>query len=67
MIISAARAPTGSFGGSLKDVLHERLAATVMEEVCKGLNFPKEDIDDIYWSAVMIRNDEDGLARGLQR
>lgn len=63
VIVSAVRTPIGSFGGSLKDVLHERLATTVMEEVCKRVNFPKEDLDDIYWGVVMVRSDENGLAR----
>ena len=48
VIVSAVRTPIGSFGGSLRDVLHERLAATVMEEVCKRAHFPKEELDDIY-------------------
>ena len=63
VIVSAVRTPIGSFGGALKDVLHERLAATVMEEVCKRVNFPKEELDDIYWGVVMVRSDENGLAR----
>jgi acetyl-CoA C-acetyltransferase len=63
VIVSAVRTPIGSFGGSLRDVLHERLAATVMEEVCKRAHFPKEEIDDIYWGVVMVRSDENGLAR----
>jgi acetyl-CoA C-acetyltransferase len=63
VIVSAVRTPIGSFGGSLKDVVHERLAATVMEEVCRRVNFPKEELDDIYWGVVMVRSDENGLAR----
>jgi len=63
VIVSAVRTPIGSFGGSLRDVLHEQLAATVMEEVCKRANFPKEELDDIYWGVVMVRSDENGLAR----
>jgi acetyl-CoA C-acetyltransferase len=63
VIVSAVRTPIGSFGGSLRDILHERLAATVMEEVCKRVNFPKEELDDIYWGVVMVRSDENGLAR----
>jgi acetyl-CoA C-acetyltransferase len=63
IIVSAVRTPIGSFGGSLKDVLHERLAATVMDEVCKRINFPKKDLDDVYWGVVMVRSDENGLAR----
>jgi acetyl-CoA C-acetyltransferase len=63
VIVSAVRTPIGSFGGFLKDVLHERLAATVMDEVCRQANFPKEQLDDIYWGVVMARSDENGLAR----
>ncbi len=63
IIVSAVRTPIGSFGGSLRDILHERLAATVMGEVCKRAHFPKEDLDDIYWGVVMVRSDENGLAR----
>jgi acetyl-CoA C-acetyltransferase len=63
VIVSAVRTPIGSFGGLLKDVVHERLAATVMDEVCKRVNFPKEKLDDVYWGVVMVRSDENGLAR----
>jgi len=63
VIVSAVRTPIGSFGGSLKDLLHEKLAATVMEEVCKRVSFPKEKLDDVYWGVVMVRSDENGLAR----
>jgi acetyl-CoA C-acetyltransferase len=63
VIVSAVRTPIGSFGGSLKDVLHEKLASTVMEEVCKRANFRKEELDDVYWGVVMVRSDENGLAR----
>jgi acetyl-CoA C-acetyltransferase len=63
VIVSAVRTPIGSFGGSLRDVVHEKLAATVMEEVCKRANFPKEELDDVYWGVVMVRSDENGLAR----
>jgi acetyl-CoA C-acetyltransferase len=64
IIISAVRTPIGVFGGSLRDVLHHKLAATVMDEVCKRVSFPKERLDDIYWGVVMVRSDENGLARG---
>ena len=63
IIISAARTPIGDFGGSLKDILHTELASTVMEEVIKRADYPVEDIDDIYWGVVMVRSDENGLAR----
>ncbi len=63
VIVSAVRTPIGSFGGTLKDVLHEKLASTVMEGVCKRANFQKEELDDVYWGVVMVRSDENGLAR----
>jgi len=63
VIVSAVRTPIGTFGGSLRDVSHTRLAALVMDEVCKRAGFPKEDLDDVYWGVVMLRSDENGLAR----
>ncbi len=63
VIVSAVRTPIGSFGGAFRDILHEKLASIVMDEVCKRVNFPKEELDDIYWGVVMVRSDENGLAR----
>jgi acetyl-CoA C-acetyltransferase len=63
IIVSAVRTPIGDFGGSLRDLSHTKLAALVMDEVCKRVNFPKTDLDDIYWGVVMLRSDENGLAR----
>ncbi len=64
IIVSAVRTPIGIFGGSLRDVLNHKLAATVMDEVCKRVSCPKERLNDIYWGVVMVRSDENGLARG---
>lgn len=63
VIISAVRTPIGAFGGTLKDILNVDLSATVMEEVCKRVSFPKEELDEIYWGIVMVRSDENGMAR----
>lgn len=63
IIVSAVRTPITDFGGALRDVLHEKLASTVMDEVCKRVNFPRERLADIYWGVVMLRSDENGLAR----
>jgi len=63
IIVSAVRTPITAFGGSLRDAPHEKLASTVMDEVCKRVNFPKEKLDDVYWGVVMVRSDENGLAR----
>ena len=63
VIISAVRTPIGAFGGTLKDVLNVDLAATMMDEVCRRSAFPKEELDDVYWGVVMVRSDENGMAR----
>ncbi len=63
IIVSAVRTPIASFGGALRDILHQQLASTVMAEVCERVNFPKDELDDIYWGVVMVRSDENGLAR----
>lgn len=63
VIVSAVRTPIGDFGGSLRDLSHTKLAALVMDEVCKRVNFSKEDLNDVYWGVVMVRSDENGLAR----
>ncbi len=64
VIVSAVRTPIGAFGGSLRSVLHEQLAVTVLKAVCERVDFPKEILDDVYWGTVMVRSDENGLARG---
>jgi acetyl-CoA C-acetyltransferase len=58
------RTPIGDFGGGLKSVSHEQLAVTVLKEVCERVDFSKELVDDVYWGTVMVRSDENGLARG---
>ena len=63
VIVSAVRTPIGSFGGSLRNLAHTELAALVMGEVCARVNFPKDKLDDVYWGVVMVRSDENGLAR----
>ncbi|MDB9822819.1 thiolase family protein [Deltaproteobacteria bacterium] len=63
IIVSAVRTPVGSFGKDLRDVSHTDLAALIMKEVCERVNFPKDQLDDIYWGMVMQRSDENGLAR----
>jgi len=64
VIVSAVRTPIGGFGGSLRSVLHEGLAVTVLKEVCERVDFPKDQLDDVYWGVAMLRSDENGLARG---
>jgi acetyl-CoA C-acetyltransferase len=64
IIVSAVRTPIGDFGGALKDVSHTKLAALVLDEVCKRADFPKDQVEDVLWGVVMQRSDENGLARG---
>ena len=45
-------------------MLHEQLAVTVLKAVCERVDFPKEILEDVYWGTVMVRSDENGLARG---
>ena len=63
IIISAVRTPIGDFGRSLKEATHTKLASLVMAEVCKRVNFPKEELDDVFWGIVMPRSDENGVGR----
>jgi acetyl-CoA C-acetyltransferase len=63
IIVSAVRTPIGDFGSAFKGVLNTKLASVVMDEVCKRANFPKEDLNDVYWGVVMVRSDENGAAR----
>ncbi len=63
IIVSAVRTPIGTYGGVFRHVPHAKLAATVMAEVCERVDFPKEELDDIYWGIVMPRSDEQGVAR----
>jgi acetyl-CoA C-acetyltransferase len=53
IIISAVRTPIGDFGGSIKDVSHTKLAALVLNEVCKRADFPKDQVEDVLWGLVM--------------
>ncbi|OPY79387.1 MAG: Acetyl-CoA acetyltransferase [Syntrophorhabdus sp. PtaU1.Bin058] len=63
IVVSAVRTAIGDFGGGLRDVNQTELASLVMGEVCRRVNFPKEEINDVYWGTVMVRSDENGLAR----
>ena len=64
VIVSAVRTPIGAFGGVFRKLSHEDLAVTVLKAVSERIDFPKGMVDDIYWGTVMVRSDENGLARG---
>jgi acetyl-CoA C-acetyltransferase len=63
IIVSAVRTPIADFGGSLCKVSHEQLATTVLKAVCERVDFPRDLLGDVYWGVVMVRSDENGLAR----
>ncbi|WP_067726537.1 thiolase family protein [Oceanobacillus damuensis] len=48
VIIDAIRTPIGRYGGVLKDVRPDDLAALVIKEIVKRNDFPVEEIEDIY-------------------
>jgi acetyl-CoA C-acetyltransferase len=64
IIVSAVRTAIGGFGGSLKSFSHTELGSIVIKEVCERVQFPKEEIEDVFWGTVMPRSDENGIARG---
>ncbi len=51
VIVSAARTPFGRYGGVLKDVNSIDLAAMVMKEILKRVDFPAEKLDEIYYGS----------------
>jgi acetyl-CoA C-acetyltransferase len=63
IIVSAVRTAIGGFGGSLKGFSHTELGSIVIREACERVQFPKDEIEDVYWGTVMPRSDENGLAR----
>jgi acetyl-CoA C-acetyltransferase len=63
IIVSAVRTAIGDFGSALRDISHTELATLVMREVCERIDFPKHELGDVYWGTVMLRSDENGLAR----
>jgi acetyl-CoA C-acetyltransferase len=63
IIVSAVRTPIGAFGKSLRSLTHTKLASLVMSEVCSRINFPKGELDDVFWGIVMARSDENGVGR----
>jgi len=48
VIIDAIRTPIGRYGGALKDLRPDDLAAIVIKELIKRNDFPVEEIEDVY-------------------
>jgi 3-oxoadipyl-CoA thiolase len=47
VIVATVRTPMGRFGGQLKDVRPDDLAALVIKEVVERAGIPPEDVDDV--------------------
>lgn len=63
VIAAAARTPIGSFGGSLKDVMANELAATVIREVVKRSGVEPSMVDEVILGNCIMRSDEANIAR----
>ena len=61
VIVSGARTPFGSFGGSLKDITPTELAVTVIQEVLNRAGLPPEAVDEVIFGQVITRTDENNL------
>ena len=53
VIVSAARTPIGSFGGSLKNVPTKTLGAIAVKEAIKRAGIKPEDIDEVVLGCVL--------------
>ncbi|MDQ0178283.1 thiolase family protein [Bacillus chungangensis] len=49
VIVDAVRTPIGRYGGALRDVRSDDLAAIVIEALVKRNPFPLEEIEDVYF------------------
>ena len=51
VIVSAVRTPFGRYGGVLKDISSIDLAAIIMKEALKRVDFPADKLDEIYYGS----------------
>lgn len=49
LIVGAVRTPIGRYGGALKDVRPDDLAASAIRSLVERTAVPAEEIDDIFW------------------
>lgn len=64
VIVSGARTPVGSFGGSLKDVMASDLGATAVKSALERVELQPEEVDEIYFGNV-LQSAEAGYAGRL--
>ena len=65
-IVAPVRTPVGTFGGGLRAVPVEELAATAIKAVLERTGIDPEIIDDVCFRAV-LRQRRDALRRALDR
>ena len=63
VIVSAARTPIGSFGGTLKDVPTRKLGALVIKEAVKRAGIKPEMVEEVIMGAVL----QGGLGQNVAR
>ncbi|MDR2133404.1 MAG: acetyl-CoA C-acetyltransferase [Clostridiales Family XIII bacterium] len=63
VIVSAARTPIGSFGGSLKDVSAAKLGGTVIKEALKRAGVDPASVDEVIFGNVL----QAGLGQNVAR
>ena len=63
VIVSAARTPIGSFGGSLKDVPVKTLGSIAAKEAIKRAGIAPEDIDEVIMGCVL----QGGIGQNIAR
>ena len=63
VIVSAARTPMGSFGGSLKDVPTRKLGAIAIKEAVKRAGIKPEMVEEVIMGAVL----QGGLGQNVAR
>ncbi len=65
VIVSAARTPIGSFGGSFKNFSAVQLGIVAAKEAIKRANIKPEDIDDVYIGNILSAGQGQGVARQI--
>ena len=63
VIVSAARTPMGSFGGSLKGIPTRKLGAIAIKEAVKRAGITGEQVDEVIMGAVL----QGGLGQNVAR
>lgn len=63
VIVSGARTPIGTFGGSFKDIPAPRLGEVAIREAVKRANIEPEQVDEVYFGIIL----QGGIGAGPAR